>query len=304
MTTWAIEATGLRKAYRQRMALNGLDLHVPATGVHGLIGPNASGNTTTIRALLGLTRLQEGTLHLLGEVMPQGRAAALQRIGAIVERPRFTGSFSGRKNLRLLADAAGLPRVRVDEALEAVGLRGREDERYSTYSLGLQQRIAVAACLLKRPELVIFDEPTNGLDPQGMHEVRTLMRTLADSGRAVLVSSHHLAEIAQVADTVTVIAQGRTLAEGDVASLTANTQVPTHLLRIDEPDRAAQVLTGHGWTVRPGQGCLEVTGTPPPSEIARQLAQEGLWLTGLETAAPDLEQAYFALTDHRLAGPR
>ena len=216
----AIETSGLRKTYRTRrgrqVAVQGLDLHVPAGGVHGFLGPNGSGKTTSIRMLLGLINADSGTMTIFGHPVPDDLPAVIDRVGAIVESPKFFPAFSGRTNLELLAGAIGAPKSRVGEVLEATHLADRAKDHYAAYSLGMKQRLAVAATLLKDPDLLIFDEPTNGLDPAGIREVRDTMRDLGQRGKTVLVSSHILAEVEQVADTVSIIGRGHLLASGSV----------------------------------------------------------------------------------------
>jgi len=219
-----VSVRGLRKTYRtfslrQVVAVDHLDLTVPAGGVHAFLGPNGSGKTTTIRMLLGLVRPDAGTVHLFGTPVPSRLPEVVGRVGAIVENPKFVPGFSGRRNLRLLATAVGVPDTRVEAVLERVGLRDRGHDQFQRYSLGMKQRLAIAATLLKDPDLLIFDEPTNGLDPAGIRDVRATMRGLADEGRTVLVSSHILAEVEHVADTVSVVARGRLVAQGTVADL-------------------------------------------------------------------------------------
>ena len=220
---YAVEAYNLRKVYRTRKgrqaAVDGLDLRVPLGGVHGFLGPNGSGKTTTIRMLLGLVAADSGYIRVFDHEVPLHLDRVIDRVGAIVEQPKFFPSFSGRKNLTLLATAIGSPRRRVDQVLADVGLADRAGDKFRTYSLGMKQRLAIAATLLKDPSLLIFDEPTNGLDPAGIHEIRATMRGLADRGKTVLVSSHILSEVQQVADTVSIIGRGRMLAEGRVSDI-------------------------------------------------------------------------------------
>ena len=192
---WAIQASGLIKRYGGRPVLRSLELNVPRGGVHGLLGPNGSGKTTTIRILLGLVRANFGRAHILGHEVPGDLPAVIGQVGAIVESPKFAPRMTGRHNLDVLADSIGVPRRRVTEVLLEVGLAADADRRFASYSLGMKQRLAIAATLLKSPEVLIFDEPTNGLDPVGIHDIRSTMRALADSGRTVLVSSHILSEI-------------------------------------------------------------------------------------------------------------
>src|SRR5665811_429869 len=219
----AISTRALRKTYRNRkgrhVAVQGLDLDVPLGGVHGFLGPNGSGKTTTIRMLLGLVRADSGTMSIFGREVPEHLPEVVGRVGAIVESPKFFPAFSGRKNLELLAEAIGRPRSMVDQVLEQAGLGERGKDKYRTYSLGMKQRLAIAATLLKDPDLLIFDEPTNGLDPAGIREVRNTMRSLGEQGKTVLVSSHILDEVEQVADTVSIIGHGRLLASGRVGDV-------------------------------------------------------------------------------------
>lgn len=251
----AIETRGLRKTYRTRkgrsVAVAGLDLRVVAGGVHGFLGPNGSGKTTTIRMLLGLVTADAGTVRVFGAEVPRQLPQVIARIGAIVEQPRFFGNFSGDKNLSLLARAIGAPQRRVGEVLEEVGLADRGKDRFRTYSLGMKQRLAIAATLLKSPDLLIFDEPTNGLDPAGIQEIRATMRGLADQGRTVLVSSHILSEVQQVADTVSIIGRGRLLAEGTVTEILNRGGRATVRVAVADPGRAAEVLGAAGYRVSP-----------------------------------------------------
>jgi len=295
----AVRIVGLRKTYRAIPAVDHLTMTVPLGGVHGFLGPNGSGKTTTIRMLLGLLRADAGTMELFGEPVPERLPEVIDRVGAIVEQPRFFENFSGRKNLTLLAQGIGVPLNRVGEVLDQVGLTERATSQFRTYSLGMKQRLAVAATLLKDPDLLIFDEPTNGLDPQGIHEFRSTMRSLADAGRTVLVSSHILSEVQQIADTVTIIARGRTLAEGPVATLLAGAADPVRVV-VAGAERAAAVLTESGLTVQPDAGALVVNrpqGSVEPSEVARLLGEQGLWVSELGVQRRNLEQLYLQLTE-------
>ncbi len=295
----AVRVTGLRKTYRAIAAVDNLTMTVPKGGVHGFLGPNGSGKTTTIRMLLGLLRAEAGTMELFGEPVPQRLPQVIDRVGAIVEQPRFFENFTGRKNLALLAQGIGVPINRVGEVLEQVGLGPRATSAFRTYSLGMKQRLAVAATLLKNPDLLIFDEPTNGLDPQGIHEFRSTMRALADSGRTVLVSSHILAEVQQIADTVTIIARGRTLAEGPVGTLLAGAADPVRVV-VGDAAAAARVLTEAGLTVQPDAAALLITRAEAavhPAEVARLLGERGLWVSELSVQRRNLEQLYLQLTE-------
>ncbi len=261
MSELIIETTGLRKEFRTRrgglrVAVQKLDLAVPAGGVHGFLGPNGSGKTTTIRMLLGLARPTKGTMALFGRPVPQHLPDVMSRIGAVVESPKFSPNFSGRRNLDLLARSIGAPRSRVDAAIETVSLTDRDKDRYKSYSLGMKQRLAIAATLLKDPQLLILDEPTNGLDPAGIREIRDTIRDLGSSGVTVLLSSHILAEVQQVCTSATIIGNGRMLASGKVDDLIGGGTA----YRVGVPDRtvAERVLSaagfsGHGRGRRPAR---------------------------------------------------
>src|SRR6476469_3736226 len=205
-----VETTGLHKEFRTRrgrrvVAVDHLDLAVPAGGVHGFLGPNGSGKTTTIRMLLGLAHPSAGTMLLFGKEVPKHLPSVIDKVGAVVEMPKFLPNFTGRQNLQVLAQTIGAPRSAIDAAVDRVSLTGRDKDRYKSYSLGMKQRLAIAATLLKDPELLILDEPTNGLDPAGIREIRDMIRELGASGVTVLISSHILAEIQQVCDAATII---------------------------------------------------------------------------------------------------
>jgi len=216
-----------RRTYRRRgktslRALDGLDLVVDSGGVHGFLGPNGSGKTTTIRALLGLIRVDAGELTLFDRPVPSALPQVIGAVGALVETPLFFPNFSGQLNLRLLAQTAGVPPSRVEEVLEVVELRERADERFKGYSLGMKQRLGIAAALLKAPRLLVLDEPSNGLDPAGIRDVRELIRRLGHDGRTtVFLSSHLLAEVEQICDRVSILAHGRCVASGPVSAVLA-----------------------------------------------------------------------------------
>jgi ABC-2 type transport system ATP-binding protein len=293
-----IETTGLRKVYRSRrgthVAVQGLDLAVPAGGVHGFLGPNGSGKTTTIRMLLGLSRPTSGTMRLFGQPVPQQLPQVIGRVGAVVESPKFSPHLTGRQNLLLLARSVGAPDRRVDEAVETVGLTGREKDRYKGYSLGMKQRLAIAATLLKDPALLILDEPTNGLDPAGIREVRETILALGEGGTTVLLSSHILAEVQQVCTSATIIGHGRLLASGTVAELLGDGSA--YDVTVPDPDAALRVLTAAGVIARrEGEDMLRVE-TTEPAEVNRLLGAEGIWLSGLAPVRRDLESYFLSLT--------
>lgn len=298
MTDLVIETSGLRKEFRnrkgRRVAVQGLDLAVPAGGVHGFLGPNGSGKTTTIRMLLGLARATSGSMRLFGRPVPEALPEVIGRVGAVVESPKFSPHFTGRQNLLLLARSIGAPDSRVDAAVQTVGLTGRDGDRYKSYSLGMKQRLAIAATLLKDPRLLILDEPTNGLDPAGIREIRETIRTLGESGVTVLLSSHILAEVQHVCTSATIIGNGRLLASGTVDDLLGSSTA----YRVAVPDpatgSAALVAAGLAAVADPAGG-LRVE-TEDPAAVTRALAGAGIWLTELTPLRPDLETFFLQLT--------
>ena len=298
MSELAVSTRGLRKTYRaggrRIVAVEALDLDVPAAGVHGFLGPNGSGKTTTIRMLLGLIRPDSGEMSVFGTPVPRELPAVVGRIGAIVEAPKFFWNFSGRRNLELLAQAIGVDGHQVTVVLGDVGLADRADSDVRTYSLGMRQRLAIAATLLKDSDLLIFDEPTNGLDPAGIREVRSTMRGLADSGKTVLVSSHILAEVQQIADTVSIVARGKLVASGRLDDLVSSGASAVRV-GVGDRDAASHLLRGRGWTVSDEGSDLVVTGADAV-EINRTLAAEGLYAHELRTDHADLEQVFLDLT--------
>jgi ABC-2 type transport system ATP-binding protein len=301
-----IETAALRKEFRTRrgrqvVAVESLDLAVPRGGVHGFLGPNGSGKTTTIRMLLGLARATGGEMRLFGEPVPERLPRVMDRIGAVVEQPRFTGSFSGRRNLSLLARTIGVPRGRVDAALAQVGLTGREGDRYRSYSLGMKQRLAIAATLLKEPDLLILDEPTNGLDPAGIRDIRTMIRELGASGVTVLLSSHILAEVQQVCDSVSIIGEGRLLSQGTVQELVGREESTGVRVRVAERERAAEHLRAAGMRVGVDGPTLYVEGVGDPARITQVLAEHGLFVRELVPDRADLESVFLELTDRARA---
>ena len=260
----AVRTAALSKRYGSVVAVDGLDLHVPRGVCAGFLGPNGSGKTTTVRMLLGLVLPTSGEAHVLGEPVPARVGRVLPRVGALVEGPAFHGHLSGRTNLSLL-DAAGpggprrTRRRRLSGALEAVGLAGIGRRPVRAYSLGMRQRLGLAAALLREPELLVLDEPTNGLDPAGIREVRDLLRGLVDGGTTVLLSSHLLAEVEQLCDEVTVLSAGRRVLSGRLADLTR----PTGRVLVRTPDVAAAVRLLDGAVVgRDGDALVVRSGDP------------------------------------------
>ena len=297
-----IDISGLRKDYRRlrrgrTVALDGLELEVPAGGVFGFLGPNGSGKTTTIRCLLALVRPTSGVCRVLGRDPQRDLADVVSRIGSIVETPALFPRFSGRRNLELLGRLHGIGRARVTEVLERVGLADRADDRVRTYSLGMRQRLGIGAALLKDPELLILDEPANGLDPAGIKEVRDLIRLLGREGRTVFVSSHILSEVAQVCDRVAILSKGRCVATGSVAEVLERTGDSGVVLRSDDLTAARTILTNAGIETE-RRGDLLRAGVPPgeAARVTESLAREGHFLTELRPDHADLETVFLELT--------
>ncbi|HTX46205.1 MAG TPA: ABC transporter ATP-binding protein [Solirubrobacteraceae bacterium] len=251
-TTNIIETRGLSKNFGRRPAVIDLDLTVPRGCAFGFLGHNGAGKTTLIRMLLGLTGADAGSMSMLGRPLPADRAAVLARVGAIVEEPHFHGHLTGRENLRVIAAVRGPETFgRIDGTLRRVGLLDRADDRVRTYSQGMRQRLGVARCLIAEPELLILDEPMNGLDPGGIQEFRTMIGELVGEGRTVFLSSHLLDEIEKTCDAAAVIDNGRLIASGSIASLVAGGQHELDIgcddprLALDVLDRQVAVLAAH-----------------------------------------------------------
>jgi ABC-2 type transport system ATP-binding protein len=299
MSDLVIETTGLRKVYRsgarRTVAVDGLDLSVPPGGVHGFLGPNGSGKTSTIKMLLGLVRPTKGEMRLFGLQVPTQLPQVSDRVGAVVEEPRFVPTFSGRKNLSLLARSIGLPRSSVDAALQQVGLADRAREDYQGYSLGMKQRLAIAAAVLKGPDLLILDEPTNGLDPAGIQGIREMIRDLGDSGVTVLLSSHNLAEVQQVCHSVSIVGDGRLLASGKVHELLGENVSRTRVGAADLQG-ARHFLESAGYAVTRETDHLVVEGHENPEQITRLLADKGVYVQELTAIRPTLESFFLKLT--------
>src|SRR3954462_12652602 len=282
---FVVETSGLVKRFGDRTAVANVDLRVPRGAAFGYLGPNGAGKTTLIRMLLGLTSATSGTMRLLGRPVPKERAEALARVGAIVEEPRFHGHLTGRENLTVVAAAREREaHVRIDGALSRVGLAERADERVKRYSLGMRQRLGVARSLLADPELLILDEPTNGLDPAGIHEFRRMIRGFVAEGRTVLLSSHLLDEVEKICDAVAIVDHGRVVMQGSLAELKGSPD--TILIASRDEVRAQAVLATHRGvrsaartadgvlvTLRPG---LELTIEDAAADINRRLVEAGL----------------------------
>ena len=294
MNETAVEVTGLTKRYGRQLAVDGVDLTVERGKVYGFLGPNGAGKTTTLRILTGLITPTSGSVRVLGG--HPSDSATLRRIGALIESPALYPFLSGRDNLCVLARYAGVPGTRADELLELVDLKDRAGDRFSTYSLGMKQRLGVAAALLKNPDLVILDEPTNGLDPAGMRDMRRLIRELGSGGRTVLLSSHLLGEVQQICDRVGIINEGRMVAERNVDELRGRREL---VIAADPIDDARARLTGlYGAdAVRTEDHRLRVGVEPRDvAKVNRVLVEAGIAVSELRTAERALEDVFFDLT--------
>jgi ABC-2 type transport system ATP-binding protein len=291
----------LTKRYGKTTAVDGLTMEVPRGEVFGFLGPNGAGKTTTIAMLLGLVHPSSGRAEVLGCDIRKGLGGALRRTGATIESPAFYPYLSGRDNLRVMALASGGSDAgRIAEVLERVGLAGREGDLFKTYSMGMKQRLALAAALLNDPEFLILDEPTNGLDPAGIQETRTMLRRMVDEQRkSVFLSSHLLHEVQQVCDRVMIIDRGRVIAQGRVGELLRQREAIEVELTEPEIERAASILRGLAWVqaVRRDGARLRVSAPPDRSrEVAESLAAAGVFPTQLVRVSSTLEDLFLTLT--------
>jgi ABC-type multidrug transport system ATPase subunit len=296
--TTIVETHSLTKRYGSGvLAVNSVDMSVRRGEVYGFLGPNGAGKTTTLRMLVGLIRPTSGTATVAGHT--PGSPAGLGRIGALIESPGFYPYLSGRENLKVVADMASVSQKRVDEVLDMVELTSRAGRNFGTYSTGMKQRLGVAGALLKDPDLLILDEPSNGLDPQGMAEMRKLITDIAQGGRTVLLSSHLLGEVEQICDRVGVISNGRLIRQSTVQELLGEKGV---VVRAQPSDRAGEVLTrmfGPEAVVRE-DGFFHLKTDPGQSlEINRQLMASGVGVTELRPYERSLEEVFFQLTGEK-----
>ncbi|MEA2676088.1 MAG: type transport system ATP-binding protein [Chloroflexota bacterium] len=295
----ALSVRDLRKSYGSRRALDGLDLTVPAGVVYGFLGPNGAGKTTTMRLLTGLLHADAGTIEILGKPYTRRERHILFDVGALVENPSFYPYLSARANLRELA-ASGPPANarRIEEVLELVGLHDRATEPVSRFSLGMKQRLGIAAALLNDPQLLLLDEPSNGLDPAGIAAMRDLLRHLASIGKTVFVSSHLLGEVRQMADMVGIIAAGKMVREGPMSELLGSEGVVRVRVRPEDVARALELLTpfGPSESSEPEAGWVAVTIAPDSSEqVSKALADGGIYPSELLLGS-DLEELFLKLT--------
>ena len=288
----------LRRDFGHLRAVDDLDLDLPSGGVIALVGPNGSGKSTLIRMILGLIRPTSGEATVLGRSIHDPSQYAAD-VGALIESPAFVPALSARKNLLSLSRLRRLPDTRVDEVLETVGLTGRDEEAVKRFSLGMKQRLGIAAALLPDPQLLILDEPTNGLDPAGIVEIRGLLRQLADEGRTVVVSSHLLSELEAISDYIVVIRFGEVMFSGPMSALLAQTQA--HIdLACEHPNDAPQLrsaLSSQGWTVQNTPTGLRVKASAQAgAQLNRAAADAGITLNAISFAQDSLEDIFLAMT--------
>ncbi len=306
-----LEVRGFTKKFGDFVAVDSLSFEVRRGDVYGFLGPNGSGKSTTIRAVFGLVEPTEGEIHLLGR--PAGGPAGRGGVAGFVDAPGFYDYLSARDNLKILAAAdrrkGEPPMVRV---LETVGLLGRERDKVKTYSMGMKQRLAIASALLREPEVLILDEPTNGLDPGGMRDVRALIRRLNENGLTIFLSSHLLAEVEQLCNRVAVIGHGRLLAEGTIAEVVGGDNgCPKYRLVVDNAKTALRIIEGGthatGASVADagppdvlwGEEIRLAVGSEGPGPVVRDLVAGGVSVLALVPARPSLEDLFLELTEER-----
>jgi ABC-type multidrug transport system ATPase subunit len=295
-----IETTDLTKRYGERIvAVDQLAMQVRRGEVYGFLGPNGAGKTTTLRMLLGLVRPTSGSALVLGA--EPGSPASLARLGALIEGPTFYPFLSGRDNLRVLARYAGAPESRIEPVLDEVDLAARASDRFGTYSLGMKQRLGIAAALLKDPELLILDEPTNGMDPAGMAEMRRFIRDLGQGRRTVLLSSHLMAEVEQITDRVGVISKGRLVGEGTVDELRGRETLFVRAEPLDEAEGVLGAMRGIEQVARSDGGLRVAVDPAAAAEINRALVEAGIAVGELRPERASLEKVFFELTESEAA---
>jgi ABC-2 type transport system ATP-binding protein len=303
-TDLAIETNGLTKRFGERTALDGIDLRVPRGCAFGFLGPNGAGKTTIIRTLLGLTRANAGTMEVLGHSVPREQAEALQRVGAIVEEPRFHMHLTGKENLRLVAAVRGPDAyAQIAPALARVGLTDRGGEKVKSYSMGMRQRLGVARCLLADPLLLILDEPTNGLDPGGIQEFREMIRAMVEQeGRTVFISSHLLDEVEKTCDAAAIVDRGKIITQGTIADLADGGAAHHELIvGVDDADRALGALGSSDLVLeahRSDEGVRVVLAGESQSaaQVNALLVHAGVGVARLEPVRHSLEQRFLEIT--------
>ncbi len=289
-----IETADLTKRYDDITAVDSLNLSIRRGEVYGFLGPNGAGKTTTLRMLLGLIHPTSGTGTVLGE--PPGTVESLSRVGALVEAPAFYPYLSGRQNLHVLARYADAPPSQVETVLEQVALTERADDTFKSYSMGMKQRLGVAAALLNDPELLILDEPTNGLDPKGQGELRTLIRTIGQGDRTVLLSSHLMDEVEQICDRVGVIQHGELVAEGTVEELQGEARLLVRAAPIDRARQLVDAMNGIERVQVDDDALLVTTDTTRAAAITHELVTSEVEVSELRPVERSLEDTFLELT--------
>jgi ABC-2 type transport system ATP-binding protein len=292
-----IELIGVTKGYGRRLALDELDLAVPAGGVFGLLGENGAGKTTALRCMLGLVRPTAGVCRVLGADSGRDLHRVIGRVGALIETPGLTGTMSGRRNLALLARIDRIGPAGVDRALVAAGLADRAHDPVNSYSLGMRQRLGIAAALLRDPEIVVLDEPSNGLDPAGIAGIRQLLLGLAAEGRTVIVSSHLLDEVEKTCDRLAVIDAGRCVASGPISDVLATAGVGTLIVGVADLPAARSALAEAGIAAAIVDSKLRIIFDPAgAAHVTEILAAKGLYVNEVRHERPTLESVFFGLT--------
>jgi ABC-2 type transport system ATP-binding protein len=300
-TAVALRTSGLTKRYGERLAVDHLDLEVRRGEVFGFLGPNGAGKTTTIRMALGLIRPTDGAVQILGHDLATNRAEILPRVGALVEQPALYSYMSGRDNLRAIGlTLGGVPERRLDEVLELVALTGRDKDRVRTYSLGMKQRLGVAMALLNDPDLLVLDEPANGLDPAGIVEMRDLMRRLASQGKTIFISSHVLTEVRQICDRVAILNNGKLVTVSGIDALVSGHGTFTVTLGAERVAEALALLRRQPWGASARQDGADGIITAAPEGRGRDLnlflVNAGFAPDGLAPHTEDLESVFLRLT--------
>jgi len=294
----ALDVADLSKKYGDRMALSHANFEVPMGSICGFVGPNGSGKTTTIRMLLGLITPSTGGGHVLGESITQPEKY-LPKVGAMIEGPAFYPALTGKQNLAVLAKLGGFSTDQIQKLLELVDLGDRGDSKFKTYSLGMKQRLGIAAALLPNPKLLVLDEPTNGLDPAGIHEVRTLLRKLADNGTTVFVSSHLLSEIEMISDYLVMLREGKVIFSGKTSDLLA-AQKPLILAKPENQNDLAklnQIAQGLGLDSKIKEDLVEASADANfAAKLNKAAFDAGITLTSLTSIRPTLEETFFEMT--------
>jgi len=298
----AVQAQGLVKRYGDLVAVDHLDLTVEEGEIYGILGPNGAGKTTFLRMLFGLIRADAGDITVLGRSFAKEGISALEGVAGFIETPRFYPALSGRRNLELLAafDLRDNPKAKIDEVLEVVDLAGRDGDKVRTYSYGMRQRLGVAASLLRDPRLLVIDEPTNGLDPAGIRDMRRLVKRLGSSGLTVLLSSHNMLEVEDICNQVTIMRTGKVVFHGTLTELRAIAPETEYVAHTSQPGRALTVARTHTGVHSPRADGSTVHFTAPDDSVVEALtlawARAGVGLRSLAPAVPPLESLFFQLT--------